>query len=381
MDSRFKAVLVTGILVTLGCQTCVIAQHGRTSGRSPAELVQLLGHDSFQTRLRAQRVLHKQGPTKEVTGALLSGLKSHSLEIRESSRRLLKQFDLQKFDRELGRLNSPHVDSADVKLAGWNEFSQLAGNDLWARRLYAKIIKKHYSLIRKLIRQAPAAAQDRFLADVDPYRLPTADSVSWAMLLFCDSLETDLRRPDLSSRILNSLSHSGLGPSRTTGGDRLVIERLVGRWLENHLQVGIVRDRLLVAMRYRRHQLASQLCTTTLADYSATASAQSTAMLCATVLGHEDLRDKLIQRLDDHRTAHVWQLIASRQTKIRTQVRDVALALLLYQQGMDPRKFGYMELQADPLMLYRDHSLGFADDTSREAAHQLAREQLGLMHN
>ncbi len=196
--------------------------------------------------------------------------------------------------------------------------------------------------------------------------------------MFCDSIDIDHGGPDLSPNILNSLSHSGLGPSRAAGGDMLVIQRLVDQWIVVHPNVGSVRDRLLVAMRYQCQSRAAELSQRTLADNTAGASALATAMLCANVLGQDDLRQQLIARLDDDRTAHIWQLIASRKTKIRTQVRDVALALLLHDRGIDPRHVGFIELQADPLLLFRDHSLGFADDPSREAAHQKGRAQLGI---
>ncbi len=131
-------------------------------------------------------------------------------------------------------------------------------------------------------------------------------------------------------------------------------------------------------MRYQCDSLARQLANQTLADDSATAAAQATAMLCASVLGDDDLSAYLRPRLDDARIAHEWQLIPSRKTKIRTQIRDVAMALLLHQQGIDPRQVGFVELQADELMLYRDHSLGFADDKQRAAAHAEGRQRLGL---
>ena len=356
------------------------------AGKSAAEhegdahrLVELLGHQTYQSRSRARRELIQRGPSEAVRSALATGLRSNSLEIRQASWQLLQQFEWQEFDQELDRLASPSVSPDEIRLTGWREFSAIAGEDQWSRRLYGRIVRRHHALIRAAIRSpGNSAYQRRLEMCTDPYRLDTTDAVGWALLLFSDSLEVASRRPDLSASILNSLTHSGLGPLRVSGGDRLVIQRLIANWLSTHPKAGHARDRMMVAMRYECNFQASQLSRQTLADESATASALATAMLCACVLQHDDLVQQLSRRLDDDRTAHVWQLIASRKTKIRTQVRDVALALLLHKDGLDPRQFGFVELQADPLLLFRDHSLGFADESSRQDSHQQARAKLGI---
>ena len=77
------------------------------------------------------------------------------------------------------------------------------------------------------------------------------------------------------------------------------------------------------------------------------------------------MADRAKARLEDDRVAHGWQMIPSQKTRIRTEVRDVALAVLLHHHGVDPRSVGFEQLQADPLLLYRDHSLGFADQAAR----------------
>ncbi len=353
------------------------------AGKSAAEhegdahrLVELLGHQTYQSRSRARRELIQRGPSEAVRSALATGLRSNSLEIRQASWQLLQQFEWQEFDRELERLTSPDVSPDDIRLTGWREFSAIAGDDQWSRRLYGRIVRGHHATVRKLIRNRNADCQRRW--DDDPYRLATSDAVGWALLLFSDSMEIAPSRPDLSASILNALNHSGLGPLRVSAGDRLVIQRLVDNWLSIHPRAGNERDRLMVAMRYECNLQAGQLCRQTLADESATAAALVTAMLCGCVLHHDDLGPHLSRRLNDDRTAHIWQLIASRKTKIRTQVRDVALALLLHQEGIDPRQFGFVELQADPLLLFRDHSLGFADERSRQAAHEKGRARLGI---
>jgi hypothetical protein len=102
------------------------------------------------------------------------------------------------------------------------------------------------------------------------------------------------------------------------------------------------------------------------------------ALLCASTLGRPHLERLLVERVSDNRTAHVWQLIASRKIKIRTQVSDVAVALMLHQQGIDPRNAGFAELQADPFVVFREHSLGFSSESERRNAYVKAQKLLGI---
>ena len=179
-------------------------------------------------------------------------------------------------------------------------------------------------------------------------------------------------------RLAQALVHSGLCPRFKSSQQTYLFKRLVEHWLETLPASTSRADQLTIAMRYRCHKTAHYLCDQVFVSRTSPAATTATALLCASKLSRSDLRSLLAKYIDDHRTSHVWQLIASRKTKIRTQVRDVALALLLHHEKLDPREFGFIELQADELTLYRDHSLGFADESSREQAHRIARKRLGV---
>ena len=54
----------------------------------------------------------------------------------------------------------------------------------------------------------------------------------------------------------------------------------------------------------------------------------------------------------------------------------MARVILLHHKGVDPRLAGHHMLQADRLLVFRDHSLGFPDQKSREASWQISEEWL-----
>ncbi|MEM6473718.1 MAG: hypothetical protein AAF802_29435, partial [Planctomycetota bacterium] len=64
--------------------------------------------------------------------------------------------------------------------------------------------------------------------------------------------------------------------------------------------------------------------------------------------------------------------------KIRqTQVGDVALALKLHRQQIDPRKAGYDAVIADPTLTFQPYSLGFESDEMRQRSRKMAQRLLG----
>ena len=162
-----------------------------------------------------------------------------------------------------------------------------------------------------------AAIKD-FERQFNPYRIAGNDVIRWVVLLICDQPNTKHGVTDLSHRTISALSNSALGPRVTSNDQRIVIRRLISHWIETHPSIGTRREQLLVAMRFNCLDRADRICDRVFADRNASPSTQVTALLVANVLGREDLLRYLHERLDDDRTAHVWQLIASRKTKIRT---------------------------------------------------------------
>jgi len=56
------------------------------------------------------------------------------------------------------------------------------------------------------------------------------------------------------------------------------------------------------------------------------------------------------------------------KTKYRTQIRDIALAVLVHLSSQDPKQFGFDRIRKNSLYLFDPHSLAFADDESRATA-------------
>ncbi len=368
----------------------IIRSQDPRSAETIASLVDSLGDDSFHARQVAARSLvvlaNHAAPNSNardgVVAGLYGGLQHPMFEVRTASMRLLQSIGQVEFDRQIDRLLNPHVDPDSIDMAGWRRFSKLAGHDSAARSLFARMATRYPGLIRDLEDvlcgqvsiENWRSRHQRSLERLDACRLDGDDAAAWAILLSSDTVGSHFDSGNVPMRIAMALGKSAMGPRVKDRNDATVIRRLIDHWIDVHQAKVTVRASLLIAMRYGCRRRANELCDRVFADSDALASSQSTAMLCASVLGRPDLESLLSARLQDDRTAHVWQLIASRPKRIRTQVGDVALALLLHHCGIDPREAGFDELRADQFVVYRDHSLGFVDDPARDSARRRAAE-------
>lgn len=344
------------------------------------KLVNQLDDPAFLARSAAATALISAGSrfdsavATQVEQALGRGLQHTSLEVRIAVTEIHREIEQARLDRQLACLLNPHCKADSLSLPGWSGFMRLAGADMASRRLYASLYDRSPRTLRDLGNGLSGKSAARLISRLDPYRLPPQDVVGWSLLLVLDIEGPHVAVPHLTSRLGLALGNSAMGPNT----NHHVVRRLIDRWVRTHAGDCPVRERLLIAMRYGCHDLAAELCEQTFSDPTASPSALVTALLSACTLGCSDLETHVRGRLHDSRTAHVWQLIASRKTKIRTQVRDVALALLLHQHGIDPRTAGFEELQADPLVLYRDHSLGFPNEVSRQASFARAKQLIAF---
>jgi hypothetical protein len=78
--------------------------------------------------------------------------------------------------------------------------------------------------------------------------------------------------------------------------------------------------------------------------------------------------------------ARTDQRTASQKIRVETKVSDVAIALLLDQADQDPRQYGFAYLEADPLLRFRDYSLGFESDQARQNAYAKALDFFGTQN-
>jgi hypothetical protein len=70
----------------------------------------------------------------------------------------------------------------------------------------------------------------------------------------------------------------------------------------------------------------------------------------------------------EDKTLYATAVAANRERKQRTQIRDVALAVLLHLTKQDPREFGFDHIRKNSTFLFDPNSLAFSSDEQREQA-------------
>jgi hypothetical protein len=339
------------------------------------QLIENLGHDDYYARQTAKAKLIEL-TSRQGTDSLIPGLTHESLEVRSAVSEILVMIRQREFGRELERLSNPNIPTDRLESHGWKQFSTMAGNDMEARFAFAAVCRRYPSAFDSI---HSINHTDR--KSINPFQLRTDDYVGWTTLLLM-AIDGHDREGEImataatqNARIAMSLSQPSTGLDLLPAADRtnwrlLIFGRLVTRWLDQHESIIDRRTALCVAVRYQCNHVAIQIAESVLRDPGSTASSITTAMLTLAKLSPAQC--SFAAFVGDDRTAHAWQMIAQRKIKIRTQVRDIAIALMLDQADADPRQFGYRYLEADPLLRYRDYSLGFETDQDREIAHAQA---------
>ena len=85
--------------------------------------------------------------------------------------------------------------------------------------------------------------------------------------------------------------------------------------------------------------------------------------------GTEDI-ELLFPLLTEKTVVHTWSTNQVEGGIIRTQARDVALALLLYMTRQSHEDYGYKYIQPNPTMIFNGYSCGFASDELRDQAQE-----------
>ncbi|MDM4013873.1 hypothetical protein [Roseiconus lacunae] len=390
---RWLAVLIACGCLTLSMLVWTTGLRVQAGETTIDALVGQLADDSYATRLNARRKLLKlaesgSAAADEVDRALrkpvpLRGELEYDL-ARSELRQRIAHRRVQRLHQSF--LDEPNSDSPTP--SGWTTFCRFAGDDFDARQVFVSIVNRHPSFGDRL--QLPNVDAGRDDQDAVPNRLHRLDSLDWIALLTMECCH----RPSVSDRrslaIVSVLSREGLGPdlegmsslSDNLNPDvpRRVFARLIGKYLDTVFVD--FQDRVCIGMRYGCERLVDIDCRNVLSDRSQSPANVSVALLAmsAQLTSNDELSHWLDDFQDDRRIATVWRTATPAKRIVRSELRDVVLAIRLARQHSDPRDFGFASLRAHPRLGYQPYSLGFESSEQRDAAHQaflLGRQSVG----
>lgn len=364
-------------LVTLGQQA---PPHPSACDDYAAE-VTALADDSYLRRELAKERLRAGGEASRP--ALIAGLSSPELETRLVAHELLVRIAETRLERQIAALLESHGSDERIDLPGWQAFREAAGDTPQVRLLFVRLVRDHtasLAWIDRLDDRAPGRSSDEILTELNTFlpievaRINDGDPVRWSLLLLAASRPELRSAPVLSSRLRGGLLNPDVAERLLESAHQETLRRLIGHWLKQSAERYINTSMLKISLTYDCASVAIPMAMQTLESQQATPASVAAAMVLLTRLDPLEARRQLPQWTEDTRVCHVWQIVATRRRAVQTQVGDVALALLLYLDGHDPRQVGFEDLEADPQTIYREFSIGFEDEISRQRARQAAAQ-------
>jgi outer membrane protein assembly factor BamB len=313
-------------------------------------------------------------------GALLGALKHRDPEVRLRARRLLG--DILDADY-LARLQA-FIEDAEGKhehdLPGWERFRRDVGEDKAGRELFAAMHKAEPALMESAGGGGDVAAEILLLRCFQMFRGVQVNGGATprqftfpgvAALVFVAGDEQTTMPDSTLMQVYNVLQQAAFQQAMQSGPHTEHARRLLAGWIRRSTGTAIAQQSIYLAMQWNLKEgllPARKL----VGDKSASAYVRANAVMALGKLGGQEELSLLQSLLKD--TA----VCASRTTTgadgktvdSSTQIRDLALAVLIHFVGQSHKDYGLNNVQPNQHTLFSYHSIYFANPAARDAALQ-----------
>jgi hypothetical protein len=334
------------------------------------DLVRHLGDHSFEAREQASRELFRLGLTAKQ--ALLAGARDPDLEIRRRCRELLPS--ILEADRR-ARLDAFIADREGKQkhdLPGWERYRKVAGEDASARALFIAMQRletgfladtdkdpehagEHCAVLCQQLYQKlygnPAVANRHLdLAEVTPLVLVAADP------------RTEMP-PQSRFLIANFFYQQSVKAELATAGSPF--RKLALAWMERQTDDEAACQQMFFMVGNLDLKEGVELALKVIRDKKVKGAGLASALTTLGKLGGKEHAATLEAFLGDTTALGNFALNKERGT---TQVRDVALAMLVHLSGQDHKDYGFVFSQSNPHLKFYPNFLGFTNDEQRNQA-------------
>jgi cell wall-associated NlpC family hydrolase len=371
------AIVLWSLLLAPGLQAAhLLAADESPTQQQITELVKQLGNDSYRIREQAQRKLLKIGLLARK--ALVSGLKNPDLEIRLRARRLLAQVVEEEFEGRLAAFIADVNGTKDHDLPGWKRYRDSVGNTRMARSLFVAMIREEMALLQAFETgtQLETTFSNRVRA-LQPYSSinsngpRVASSSSLATMLFLSG------QPELT---LDQITHQQIfSLLRYTGTQNVVkgspysglLFDMLGGWIQKlDKEQPTAYYPLMIALHYDMKDVGFEIAKKRLGN-TTSSSAQQYAIMAIARFGTARDIDLLIPQLQNSAVCHTWSNPQIKKGVIKTQVRDVALVMMLEMTKQNHQQYGFTLLQRNPTTVFHGYTCGYVDESQRDKALQM----------
>ncbi|HUY88583.1 MAG TPA: hypothetical protein VMV10_07610 [Pirellulales bacterium] len=346
-----------------------------------AKLVRQLGDKSYRRRQQAQRLLGEMGVS--VKDALIAARDDADAEIRFRAGQLLERALELDFQRSLENFvasppepagNDPASEpAADQVLPGWRRFRQQVGGDLAARRLFVEMQRAERELLAisearprvagELLEMRCQQLQEAMQPADEEDEVLTLGSI--CALLFVAG-DPDVELSTQGAAYVNNFSHQTPLQEAIRAGEYVEpLRSLLGGWVHRRFDDNMVTyQNVQLALRYNLREALGPAAALALRK-EVPAHLRPYGVLAMGKLGGKDQLPALEPLLDD---ATEFTLHGRDNQQTRTQIRDVALAVMVHLSGQELIDYGFDHFSRNPSWLFNPGSLGFSKPETREKA-------------
>ena len=370
--NHIKILILTLCLTGLMSDSIIAFQESETDRIQI--LIKQLGSEEFESRELAESALMKIG--LQASDALQSALKSPDLEIRTRARRILVKSLQDDFERKLQAFVNDVEGKLEHDLPGWKRYRQVVGSDKNHRLLFASMVRSEASLLHAMDTKKHFNAMfERRVKALQPAytgirNSQSIEAANIAALLFA-GLSIDAAGKNTTHHHIYNLLNYNKTMEIVRGSNRKpILVKLLDLWVRENSNGANKFYPLMLTMTYDLKDAGLEIGKATLQDTTTSSSyRQYAAVAIAKFGGTEDI-ELLFPLLTEKTVVHTWSTNQVEGGIIRTQARDVALALLLYMTRQSHEDYGYKYIQPNPTMIFNGYSCGFASDELRDQAQE-----------
>jgi len=334
-----------------------------------AALVRQLGSDVFTVREKAANDLLKMG--RPAKNALEGGLKNPDLEVQTRCRDLLVVILDLDFKARLEAFIADKDGKQQHDLPCWQRYRKLVGEDAPARELFIEMARTNRQLLEDA-EASPKKVGDRLASEIQtmfqrlfaplPGNRKQLTLPEVALMLFIAS-DPQVTVPEASQQMTaNLLYQPAFTQGLRNGPNSAHLRKLFGAWIGQATGVAANQALSLSMQNNLKEGLELALKLIKEKDF-----ANGMALAAVGKLGGKEHLGTLEPLL---KNATVLTNFNFNNQAVITQVRDVALAMMVHLTGQNVKDYGYefaRNVQGDQLF-YSVVFLGFGNDTKRDAA-------------
>jgi len=336
------------------------------------ELVKQLGSDSFVSREQASEIILRQG--NRSMAALENGLTHLDYEVVRRSRILISLISESDKKTKLQAFLEDVDGSKNTVLPGWERFEKLVGKSTSSRALYGQIYKADPSLMdevqndknigKSIVSEKAQWLHNSIFSPVAGKTINLEIGDIGAVLFAATTPNMELPS-EVVNNITNLLyqpsARDAISASKGTGPFR----KLLGTWMLQQTDPNIISQHLHLSQNMNMTE-GLQLARRVASEKTMPVYTKTVALTLLGKMGTPEDGGLLRNFLGDETVVGNFQL--PNQQKGTTQVRDVALAMLVHMSSQSHKEYGFSFARDNQALFFNPYMLGFTTMENRMLA-------------